>query len=49
MDFALSNDHRAIIEAVERVIAPFDDAYWLAKDQAGGFPHDFHEALAKAG
>lgn len=27
----------------------FDDDYWLKKDRDGGFPHDFHQALAEAG
>jgi acyl-CoA dehydrogenase len=49
MDFSLSEDQRAIVNAVEQVIAPFDADYWLQKDQGGGFPHDFHQALAKDG
>ncbi len=28
---------------------PFDADYWLEKDHEGGFPHDFHKALADAG
>jgi acyl-CoA dehydrogenase len=27
----------------------FGDDYWLKKDRDGGFPHDFHRALAEAG
>jgi acyl-CoA dehydrogenase len=49
MDFALSKDQEAICEAVGRVCARFGDDYWLAKDREGGFPHDFHEALAQDG
>jgi acyl-CoA dehydrogenase len=42
--------HEAEIrDAVERLCAPFDDAYWLAKDRDGGFPEDFHRAFADAG
>ena len=32
-----------------KICARFDDAYWLKKDKEGGFPHDFHQALADAG
>jgi acyl-CoA dehydrogenase len=39
----------SIRDAVMRVCAPFDDAYWLAKDRDGGFPEDFHRAFAQAG
>jgi acyl-CoA dehydrogenase len=45
-----SSPHEAEIrEAVARLCAPFDDAYWLAKDRSGGFPEGFHRAFAKAG
>ena len=27
----------------------FDDAYWLARDDDGVFPHEFHRAMADAG
>jgi acyl-CoA dehydrogenase len=49
MDFALSEQQEAIRDAVARVCSGFDDAYWLKKDHDGGFPHDFHKALADAG
>ena len=49
MDFALSPEQEQIQGAIERVCAPFDADYWLAKDRDGGFPHDFHQALADAG
>ena len=49
MNFALTDDQRAIREAVAALCAQFDDAYWLDKDRNGGFPHDFHAAFAKAG
>ena len=32
-----------------KICARFDDAYWLKKDKEGGFPADFHKALADAG
>jgi alkylation response protein AidB-like acyl-CoA dehydrogenase len=39
----------AIRDAVARLCAPFDDAYWLARDRDGGFPEDFFSAFAQAG
>ena len=49
MDFKLSDDQNQIVDAIERLCAPFDADYWLQKDTDGGFPHDFHQALAQAG
>src|SRR5260370_36298597 len=49
MDFALSANQESIREAVAKICARFDDAYWLKKDKEGGFPADFHNALADAG
>jgi acyl-CoA dehydrogenase len=49
MDFALTANQKAIRDAIEKVCGDFDDAYWLEKDREGGFPHDFHKAMAEAG
>jgi acyl-CoA dehydrogenase len=49
MTFSLSKDREAICDAVARLCARFDDAYWLGRDREGGFPHDFHRAFAEAG
>ena len=49
MDFALSDDQERIREAVLRLCARFDDAYWTERDRTGGFPHDFHAAIAAGG
>jgi acyl-CoA dehydrogenase len=49
MDFALTANQEAIRDAIEKVCSDFDDAYWLEKDREGGFPHDFHKAMAEAG
>jgi acyl-CoA dehydrogenase len=49
MNFALTPEQEHIRDAVERVCEPFDADYWLTKDRDGGFPHDFHRALADAG
>jgi acyl-CoA dehydrogenase len=49
MDFALSANQESIRDAVAKICARFDDAYWLKKDKEGGFPADLHKALADAG
>jgi acyl-CoA dehydrogenase len=49
MNFDLSPEQTQIQNAIERVCAPFDDEYWLARDRQGEFPHDFHRAMADSG
>jgi acyl-CoA dehydrogenase len=49
MNFAWSPEQEQIRAAIERVCAPFDADYWLRKDSDGGFPEDFHRALANSG
>lgn len=49
MNFRLTPEQEQIRDAVEKVCAPFDADYWLRKDRDGGFPIDFHKALADAG
>src|SRR2546429_3523058 len=49
MDFALTANQESIRDAVGKICSRFDDAYWLKKDKEGGFPADFHKALAEAG
>lgn len=49
MDFTFSEEQEHIRNAIEKLCAPFDDDYWLAKDREGGFPEDFHRALGEAG
>ncbi len=49
MEFALSSVQEAVREAVARICARFGDDYWLERDRAGGFPFDFHQALAADG
>jgi acyl-CoA dehydrogenase len=49
LDFSVSEDHRAIREGVSAVVRSFDDQYWLARDEDGAFPKEFHRAMAKAG
>jgi acyl-CoA dehydrogenase len=49
MDFALTANQESIRDAVAKICSRFDDAYWLKKDREGGYPADFHRALADAG
>ena len=49
MNFELSEDQLAIREAISRICADFDADYWLQRDRNGGFPLDFHKAIADAG
>lgn len=49
MDFALTDDQRAVRDGVAAVVRRFDDAYWLARDEDGEFPREFHRAMAEAG
>ena len=38
-----------IAESIKRICDDFDDNYWLEKEKAHAFPHEFHAAIAKAG
>jgi acyl-CoA dehydrogenase len=49
VDFTLSDEQQAIREAVTRLCSGFGPEYWLEKDGAGEFPHEFHAAMAEAG
>jgi acyl-CoA dehydrogenase len=49
MNFELTEDQLAIREAIARICADFDADYWLQRDRNGGFPLDFHKAIADAG
>ena len=49
MEFAPDPDHEAIREAVRRVCARFDDAYWRERDERHEFPWDFYRAMADGG
>ncbi|QYU69836.1 acyl-CoA/acyl-ACP dehydrogenase [Leptolyngbya sp. 15MV] len=43
------DDLAAIREGVRAACAPFDDDYWLARDDDGKFPREFHRAMADGG
>jgi acyl-CoA dehydrogenase len=49
MDFSLTLEQQQIRDAIAKLCAQFDDAYWLEKDRSGAFPHELHAALAHAG
>jgi acyl-CoA dehydrogenase len=49
MNFGLSDEQETIREAMLGICSRFDDGYWLKKDNEGGFPNDFYDALAKHG
>jgi len=49
MDFSFTQEQEQIRDAIERLCAPFDADYWLRRDREGGFPDDFHRALAESG
>lgn len=49
MNFASTPEQEQIRDAIAKVCAPFDADYWLRKDREGGFPEDFHRALAQSG
>jgi len=49
MSSTLNPQQQEIRDAILKVCEGFDADYWLRKDREGGFPADFHQALAQAG
>jgi acyl-CoA dehydrogenase len=56
MEFSYSPEQERIREAIAKLCTRFPDEYWLKRDTAsekgetaGGFPADFHQAMAKDG
>jgi len=49
VDFSFTSEQRSIRDAIQRVCEPFDARYWLERDSRGGFPDDFHGAIARDG
>jgi len=49
MKFTYTDEQQAIRHSIQKVCEPFDDEYWLKRDQQGGFPHDFYDAMAAGG
>jgi len=49
MDFSLTPDQLSIRDGIAKLCEQFDAQYWLERDRNGGFPEDFHRAIADAG
>jgi len=49
MDFSFTDEQQRIREAIGKLCTRFPDEYWLKRDSEGGFPADFHQAMAKDG
>src|SRR5207237_6332893 len=43
------DERNAIRDGVRAVVTKFGDDYWLARDDDGVFPREFHCAMAEAG
>src|SRR5271169_5889641 len=48
-DFRLSEEQEQIRSSVQKLCARFSDDYWLNLDNQGGFPVEFHAAIARDG
>lgn len=46
---SLNLEQQRIRDAIARLCAGFDEAYWLEKDRKGGFPEEFYAAVARDG
>ena len=49
MDFTLSEQQQSIRDAIDKICAKFDDAYWLKRDESGKSPEELYQALARDG
>jgi acyl-CoA dehydrogenase len=49
MGFVLTEDQQALREAIAKLCARYDDAYWLARDEDGRFPDPFVKDIADGG
>lgn len=49
MSISFTDERREIRDQVRKLCSQFNDAYWLEKDRAGKFPHEFAKAFADAG
>ena len=43
------DERQTIRDGVRSVVTRFEDSYWLARDEDGKFPFEFHRAMAEAG
>ena len=49
MSFSLTEDQRALVEAVDQTASAFGDDYWSGLDRSGEFPEAFFRAMADGG
>ncbi len=49
MEFSLTPEQEALREAVGRIVARFDEGYWLERDRTATFPTGFANAIAEGG
>ncbi|MCC7183423.1 MAG: Acyl-CoA dehydrogenase fadE12 [Rhodocyclaceae bacterium] len=49
MNVDFTPEQQSIREAIFKICERFDWDYWLKKDREGGFPFDFHKAIADGG
>ncbi len=49
MDFELTSAQEEIVRQVRTLASRFDDEYWRERDHKAEFPHEFYDAVAKAG
>jgi acyl-CoA dehydrogenase len=49
MNFELTDDQQLIRKSVAELASKFDDHYWMEKDQAHEFPHEFYQVIAGGG
>ena len=49
MDLSINPDHQAIRDRFGAAVRSFGDDYWLARDDDGVFPFEFHKAMADGG
>jgi acyl-CoA dehydrogenase len=49
MEFGFSEEQQRIREAIAKLCTRFGDDYWLKRDREGGFPAEFHQAMARDG
>lgn len=49
MDFSLSAEQQAIVEAAEKICEKYGLDYWLERELKGGFPEEYFQEVAKGG
>ncbi|WP_399686387.1 acyl-CoA dehydrogenase family protein [Xenophilus sp.] len=49
MNFTMTDDQRALVDAIESLCQDFPIDYWREQDEKAEFPHAFHRAVAAAG